>query len=89
LASLLLVHGYLFLKIAVKFFLDWSVYRHLGMTGHYRITQALFPALRDEPDAAIAAIGFSCRQQSANGGFAKPKHITEILYATMAPLEAR
>lgn len=68
---------------------------HFGLEAeHYRISQAmaeqaLFPALRNEPDAAIAANGFSCQQQIVNGGFAKPKHIAEILYATMAPLEAR
>lgn len=66
-----------------------------GMAGHfgpeaehYADSQAmaelaLFTALRAEPQAAIVANGFSCRQQINNGGFGKPKHIAEILYAAI------
>jgi len=60
---------------------------HFGLEAeHYADSQAmaelaLFPALRAEPQAAIVANGFSCRQQINNGGFGKPKHIAEILYA--------
>ncbi|MBF6649726.1 (Fe-S)-binding protein [Methylobacter sp. BlB1] len=45
--------------------------------------QGLYPALRAEPDAAVVANGFSCRQQILNGGHAKPLHIAEILYAAL------
>ncbi|MGR9074495.1 MAG: (Fe-S)-binding protein [Gammaproteobacteria bacterium] len=45
--------------------------------------QGLFPALRAEPDAAVVANGFSCRQQIVNGGFAKPRHLAEVLYEAM------
>jgi glycerol-3-phosphate dehydrogenase subunit C len=45
--------------------------------------QGLFPALRAEPDATVVANGFSCQQQILNGGYAKPLHIAEILYAAL------
>ncbi|MGZ4968701.1 MAG: (Fe-S)-binding protein [Methylobacter sp.] len=62
---------------------------HFGLEAeHYADSQAmaelaLFPALRAEPQAAIVANGFSCQQQINNGGFSKPKHIAEILYAAI------
>lgn len=57
-------------------------------TEHYAISQAmaeqaLFPALRAEPQAGIVANGFSCQQQICNGGFGKPQHIAEILNAAV------
>ena len=70
-----------------------------GMAGHFGLEaehyaasqamaeQALFPALRAEPQAAVVANGFSCQQQIANGGFGKPRHIAEILYAAIAQQE--
>lgn len=63
---------------------------HFGLEAeHYADSQAmaelaLFPALRAEPEAAIVANGFSCRQQISNGGFGTPKHIAEILYSAIA-----
>lgn len=45
--------------------------------------QGLYPALRAEPGAAVVANGFSCQQQIRNGGFAKPRHIAEVLYAAL------
>lgn len=57
---------------------------HFGLEAeHYEISQtmALFPALRAEPQAATIANGFSRQQQIANGGFGKPKHLAQILYA--------
>jgi len=63
---------------------------HFGLEAeHYAESQAmaelaLFPALRAEPQAAIVANGFSCQQQINNGGFGKPKHIAEILYAAVS-----
>ncbi|MGZ5028843.1 MAG: (Fe-S)-binding protein, partial [Methylobacter sp.] len=66
-----------------------------GMAGHFGLEAehytdslamaelALFPALRAEPQAEIVANGFSCQQQINNGGFGKPKHIAEILYAAI------
>ncbi|WAK02951.1 (Fe-S)-binding protein [Methylobacter sp. YRD-M1] len=47
--------------------------------------QGLYPALRAEPDAAVVANGFSCQQQILNGGYARPLHIAEILYAALDP----
>ncbi|BBL59166.1 heterodisulfide reductase-related iron-sulfur binding cluster [Methylomonas koyamae] len=41
--------------------------------------QALFPALRAEPDALLVGSGFSCREQIVGGGFAKPLHLSELL----------
>ena len=41
--------------------------------------QALFPALRAEPDALLVGSGFSCREQIVGGGFAKPLHLAELL----------
>ncbi|MGR9117462.1 MAG: (Fe-S)-binding protein [Gammaproteobacteria bacterium] len=46
--------------------------------------QGLYPALRDEPDAAVIANGFSCQQQILHGGYTKPMHIAEVLYAALA-----
>jgi glycerol-3-phosphate dehydrogenase subunit C len=51
---------------------------------HYAHSQAmaelaLFPALRAEPDAVLVSNGFSCQQQIANGGFAKPLHLAQVL----------
>lgn len=43
----------------------------------------LYSALRSQPDAAVIANGFSCQQQIVNGGFAKPQHIAEVLYAAL------
>lgn len=66
---------------------------HFGLEAeHYADSQAmaelaLFPALRAEPQAAIVANGFSCQQQINNGGFGKPKHIAEILYAAATQQE--
>lgn len=66
---------------------------HFGLEAeHYAVSQAmaeqaLFPALRAEPQAAIVANGFSCQQQIDNGGFGKPQHIAEILYAAVATLQ--
>ncbi len=45
--------------------------------------QGLYPALRKEPAATVVANGFSCQQQIVNGGFAKPRHIAEVLYAAL------
>lgn len=45
--------------------------------------QGLYPAMRAEPDAAVIANGFSCQQQIRNGGFVKPRHIAEVLYAAL------
>ncbi|MGR9052747.1 MAG: (Fe-S)-binding protein [Gammaproteobacteria bacterium] len=45
--------------------------------------QGLYPSLRAEPEAAVLANGFSCRQQIINGGFTEPKHIAEVLYAAL------
>ncbi len=45
--------------------------------------QGLFPALRDEPEAAVLANGFSCQQQICNAGFKPPRHIAELLYAAL------
>ena len=72
-----------------------------GMAGHFGLEaehyglsqamaeQALFPALRAMPHAAIVANGFSCQLQIDNGGFGKPLHIAEILLATLInPKEA-
>ena len=62
---------------------------HFGLEAeHYEISQAmaeqaLFPALRTEPQAALIANGFSCQQQIANGGFGKPLHIAQILLAAV------
>lgn len=41
--------------------------------------QALFPALRAEPDALLVSNGFSCQQQIQNGGFAEPLHLSQVL----------
>ena len=46
--------------------------------------QGLYPALQAEPEAAVIANGFSCQQQILNGGYAKPLHIAEVLYAALA-----
>ena len=67
---------------------------HFGLEAeHYADSQAmaeltLFPALRAEPQAAIVANGFSCQQQINNGGFGKPKHIAQILYAAATQKES-
>ena len=45
--------------------------------------QSLFPALNAEPEATVVANGFSCQQQIVNGGYSKPQHIAEILYAAL------
>jgi len=37
---------------------------------------------------AIAINGLSWRQQTHNGGFGKPKHIAEILYAAVTSEQA-
>lgn len=47
--------------------------------------QGLYPALQAEPEAAVVANGFSCQQQIVNGGYAKPMHIAEVLYAALDP----
>lgn len=51
--------------------------------------QGLYPALRAEPAAKVIANGFSCQQQILNGGFAKPLHIAEVLYAALPRSTAR
>jgi len=67
---------------------------HFGLEAeHYADSQAmaelaLFPALRAEPQAAIVANGFSCQQQINNGGFGKPQHIAQILYAAATQQES-
>ncbi len=45
--------------------------------------QDLYPALAAEPEASIVANGFSCQQQIINGGYAKPRHIAQVLYAAL------
>ena len=45
--------------------------------------QGLYPALRAEPETVVIANGFSCQQQILNGGFRKPRHIAEVLYAAL------
>ncbi|OQK15613.1 ferredoxin [Methyloprofundus sedimenti] len=45
--------------------------------------QGLYPAIRAEAEARVIANGFSCQQQIVNGGFAKPLHIAEVLYAAL------
>ncbi|MGZ5000525.1 MAG: (Fe-S)-binding protein [Methylomonas sp.] len=40
---------------------------------------ALFPALRAEPGVLLVGSGFSCREQIAGAGFAKPLHLAELL----------
>ena len=63
---------------------------HFGLEQeHYQLSQdmaeqALFPALRAVPQAAVIANGFSCRLQISNAGFAPPQHIAELLYATIS-----
>ena len=66
-----------------------------GMAGHFGLEaehypqsqamaeQALFPALRLSAEANIVSNGFSCQLQICNGGFSKPQHLAELLYATM------
>ncbi|MBL6987401.1 MAG: hypothetical protein ISR72_10260 [Methylobacter sp.] len=67
---------------------------HFGLEAeHYAVSQAmaelaLFPSLREEPEAAIVANGFSCQQQIANGGFNKPRHIAQILYSAATQQES-
>ncbi|MGR9044264.1 MAG: (Fe-S)-binding protein [Gammaproteobacteria bacterium] len=51
--------------------------------------QGLYPALRAEPAAKVIANGFSCQQQILNGGFAKPLHLAEVLYAALPRSTAR
>jgi len=51
--------------------------------------QALFPALRAAPDAAIVANGFSCRQQINDGVQRKPQHIALLLRAAMDGVTAQ
>jgi glycerol-3-phosphate dehydrogenase subunit C len=46
---------------------------------------ALYPALRQQPHAAVIANGFSCQQQILSGGFAPPQHIAEFLVTATAP----
>lgn len=67
-----------------------------GMAGHFGLEsehyaqaqemaeQALFPALRAEPEAGIIANGFSCQLQIDHGGFGPARHIAELLYAAIA-----
>lgn len=69
-----------------------------GMAGHFGLEaehyehsqamaeQALFPKLRSEPQVGIITNGFSCQQQIGNGGFNKPLHIAEVLYAATGEL---
>ncbi|MDD4913575.1 MAG: (Fe-S)-binding protein [Methylococcales bacterium] len=63
---------------------------HFGLEAeHYELSQAmaeqaLFPALRAEPQTAVVANGFSCKMQIANGGFNHPQHIAQILYTAIA-----
>ena len=45
--------------------------------------QGLYQALRAERETAVIANGFSCQQQILNGGFRKPRHIAEVLYAAL------
>lgn len=45
--------------------------------------QGLFPALRAQPEAAVITNGFSCHQQICNGGFARPRHLAQLLYAAL------
>ena len=45
--------------------------------------QGLYPALRAEPQTMVIANGFSCQQQILNGGFRKPRHLAEVLYAAI------
>jgi len=60
---------------------------HFGLEAeHYPTSQAmaelaLFPALRQQPEAGLVTNGFSCRLQIENGGFQQPQHLAELLYA--------
>jgi Fe-S oxidoreductase len=63
---------------------------HFGLEAeHYSISQdmaeqALFPALRNEPQTGVVANGFSCQLQINNGGFTQPLHIAQLLYSAIA-----
>ncbi|GDY30481.1 FAD-binding and (Fe-S)-binding domain-containing protein [Gandjariella thermophila] len=57
--------------------------------GHYDVSQAcaehaLFPALRDAPDALVLADGFSCRTQIAQGTGRAAVHLAEVLHRALA-----
>ena len=41
--------------------------------------RVLFPAVRAQPDAAIVAAGFSCRQQILHGTGRRALHPVELL----------
>jgi Fe-S oxidoreductase len=73
-----------------------------GMAGHFGFetehydysqamaAQALFPALRAEPNTPCVSNGFSCQLQIDNGGFGKPQHIADFLaMAINKPLETQ
>ncbi len=47
--------------------------------------QALLPALRAAPQAAIVANGYSCRQQITDGIQRAPQHLALLLQAALAP----
>lgn len=67
---------------------------HFGLEAeHYAVSQdmaqqALFPALNAEPQAAVLANGFSCRQQIVNGGYDQPLHLAQLLQAALPGGEA-
>jgi hypothetical protein len=60
---------------------------------HYTHSQAmaelaLFPALRNAPEALLVSNGFSCQLQILNGGFARPLHLAELLCQAIPKQEA-
>ncbi|MGB0681248.1 MAG: (Fe-S)-binding protein [Magnetovibrionaceae bacterium] len=50
--------------------------------------QALMPALRDAPEAAVMANGFSCRQQIKSLGDDRPRHLAQVLLDRLEPLQS-
>jgi FAD/FMN-containing dehydrogenase/Fe-S oxidoreductase len=56
---------------------------------HYEVARAvgeqrLFPAIRNDPDAAVAVSGFSCRHQIEHHTDRRPRHLVELIAAALA-----
>jgi FAD/FMN-containing dehydrogenase/Fe-S oxidoreductase len=56
--------------------------------GHYAVSQAcaehaLYPALREAPDALVLADGFSCRTQIGQGTGRTAMHLAEVLHRAL------
>jgi len=49
--------------------------------------QSLLPTLRDNPDAAVVANGFSCQHQIREGCIHQPVHIAVLLQQAMTNIE--